>query len=45
MTFYESFEKTFDTYVLANAPVKRIATGFDWVEGPVWFGDADCLLF
>nr|WP_245398565.1 SMP-30/gluconolactonase/LRE family protein [Oceaniglobus trochenteri] len=28
-----------------NAPLKRLATGFDWAEGPVWFGDADCLLF
>ena len=26
-------------------PVKQLATGFDWVEGPVWFGDAGCLLF
>jgi gluconolactonase len=31
--------------VLGNAPVKRLATGFDWVEGPVWFGDLGCLLF
>lgn len=45
MSFFEAFEPTFNTYVLGNAPVKQIATGFDWVEGPVWFGDADCLLF
>lgn len=45
MTFFESFDKVFDTYILGNAPVKRLAAGFDWVEGPVWFGDADCLLF
>lgn len=45
MTFFESFDPVFDTYVLGNAPVKQIATGFDWVEGPVWFGDAGCLLF
>jgi gluconolactonase len=31
--------------VLFNAAVERIATGFRWVEGPVWFGDHDCLLF
>ena len=30
---------------MGNAPVKQLATGFDWVEGPVWFGDAGCLLF
>lgn len=45
MSFYESFDKVFDSYVLSHAPLKQIATGFDWVEGPVWFGDADCLLF
>jgi len=45
MTFFTSFDPIFDTYVLGNAPVKQIASGFDWVEGPVWFGDADCLLF
>lgn len=30
---------------MGNAPVEKIATGFRWVEGPVWFGDAGCLLF
>ncbi|MEM1343873.1 MAG: SMP-30/gluconolactonase/LRE family protein [Pseudomonadota bacterium] len=45
MAFFEAFEPVFNTYVLGNAPLKRLATGFDWVEGPVWFGDADCLLF
>ena len=45
MSFFESFDPVFDTYVIGNAPVKQLATGFDWVEGPVWFGDANCLLF
>ena len=45
MSFFQSFDPVFDTYVLGNAPVKQLATGFDWVEGPVWFGDANCLLF
>jgi gluconolactonase len=45
MTFFETIDPAFATYVLGNAPVKRLATGFDWVEGPVWFGDAGCLLF
>ncbi|WP_099825490.1 SMP-30/gluconolactonase/LRE family protein [Oceaniglobus indicus] len=45
MTFFHSDDPVFDTYVLGNAPLKRWATGFDGVEGPVWFGDADCLLF
>jgi gluconolactonase len=45
LSFFEAYEPIFNTYVLGNAPVKQLATGFDWVEGPVWFGDADCLLF
>ncbi|KAJ53945.1 gluconolactonase [Actibacterium mucosum KCTC 23349] len=45
MSFFESHDPVFDSFVLGNAPVKQLATGFDWVEGPVWFGDAGCLLF
>lgn len=25
--------------------LERIATGFTWAEGPVWFGDHQCVLF
>jgi gluconolactonase len=35
----------FERYLLFNAAVERIATGFRWVEGPVWFGDHQCLVF
>ncbi len=45
MSFFETIDPAFGRYVMGNAPVKRLATGFDWVEGPVWFGDANCLLF
>ena len=45
MSFFEALNPVFKSYVLGNAPVKQLATGFDWVEGPVWFGDAGCLLF
>ncbi len=45
MSFFEAADPVFNTFVLGNAPVKKIAEGFDWVEGPVWFGDANCLLF
>lgn len=45
MSFFEVIDPAFSRYVLGNAPVKQLATGFDWVEGPVWFGDAGCLLF
>lgn len=45
MSFFEAYDPAFNRFVLGNAPVKQLATGFDWVEGPVWFGDAGCLLF
>lgn len=45
MAFFEVIDPVFSSYVIGNAPVKQLATGFDWVEGPVWFGDANCLLF
>lgn len=45
MSFFEVIDPAFERFVLGNAPVKQLATGFDWVEGPVWFGDAGCLLF
>jgi gluconolactonase len=35
----------FARYRLANAGVERIASGFRWAEGPVWFGDLRCLLW
>ncbi|MDE0228258.1 MAG: SMP-30/gluconolactonase/LRE family protein [Spirochaetaceae bacterium] len=30
---------------IGNAAVERLYTGARWAEGPVWFGDHDCLLF
>ena len=45
MSFFAAIDPIFQRYVIANAPVKPLACGFDWAEGPVWFGDAGCLLF
>ena len=45
MSDFEIVDPRFASYVLGNAPVERVATGFRWVEGPVWFADAGCLLF
>ena len=45
MSFYQAVSPAFERFVMFNAPVKQLATGFDWTEGPVWFGDAGCLLF
>ncbi|MDP9219468.1 MAG: SMP-30/gluconolactonase/LRE family protein [Actinomycetota bacterium] len=35
----------FERYRVDSAAVERIATGYRWTEGPVWFGDHRCLLF
>jgi gluconolactonase len=35
----------FARYVLDNATLETLASGFRWIEGPVWMGDANCLLF
>jgi gluconolactonase len=45
MQGFEVNDPRFRRYVLDNAPLEVLATGFRWVEGPVWIGDADCLLF
>lgn len=41
----ESHDPRFDQLVLFNAELERLADGFRWLEGPVWFGDQRCLLF
>jgi gluconolactonase len=40
-----ALDPRFERYLQFNAAVERIATGYRWTEGPVWFGDHDCLLF
>ena len=35
----------FHKIALGHTGIKRIATGFDFTEGPVWFGDGRYLLF
>ena len=42
---FEAAKPVFATYLLDNAGLEVLATGMRWVEGPVWFGDANCLLF
>jgi gluconolactonase len=42
---YEVLDDRFLAYVLPNAPLMKLGDGFAWLEGPVWFGDQDCLLF
>ncbi len=45
MSSFDIIDPAFGSFVLHNAPLKRLATGFDWAEGPVWFGDHSALLF
>ena len=45
MDDFEIHDPKFAHYVLANAPLEPLASGFRWLEGLVWMGDANCLLF
>ena len=38
-------DDSFNRYRLPLAKVERLATGCRWAEGPVWFGDARCLVW
>lgn len=38
-------DPAFERYRISSAAVERIATGYRWAEGPVWFGDHRCLLW
>ena len=44
-SWIESHDPRFDQLVLFNAELELLADGFRWVEGPVWLGDHNCLLF
>lgn len=41
----EILDPRFAKYRLMSAAVERLATGFRWAEGPVWFGDGRYLLW
>ncbi len=45
MSDYEILDPRFRDMVLPNAPLEKLAEGFRWLEGPVWFADRQCLLF
>ncbi|MEO6927729.1 MAG: SMP-30/gluconolactonase/LRE family protein [Casimicrobiaceae bacterium] len=45
MNGFEIIDPRFAHYVLDNAPLEELAGGFRWIEGLVWMGDANCLLF
>ena len=41
---YDILHPLFRRYVLPNAPLVKLAEGFAWLEGPVWFADHECLI-
>ncbi len=45
MDGFESYSSRFAHYILGNAALETLSTCFRWIEGPVWMGDANCLLF
>ncbi len=45
MDGFDIRDPRFAHYILGNAPLEEIAGGFRWIEGPVWMGDWNCLLF
>ncbi|HQT89880.1 MAG TPA: SMP-30/gluconolactonase/LRE family protein [Acidiphilium sp.] len=45
MGIYQIAESGFSRLVLPNAQLETLATGCRWLEGPIWFADAQMLLF
>ena len=45
MEGFEIRDHRFRHYILDNASLEVLASDFRWLEGPVWMGDAGCLLF
>jgi len=45
MDDFEFIDPRFRHFVLPNASLEKLGEGFRWLEGPVWFGDRNCLLF
>lgn len=44
-TLYEIRDPRFRTLIVPNAQLEELFTGCRWAEGPVWFSDANQLLF
>ncbi len=42
---YEYYEREFDKLIASNAQIETIYDNCRWAEGPVWFGDAGCVLW
>jgi len=44
-SIYEHHEKEFSRLVKGAAQLETVATDCRWAEGPVWFGDLNCVLW
>ena len=44
MPTYETIDPAFRRLILQNATLQTVGQDFAWLEGPVWFGDANHLL-
>ena len=42
---YDIRDERFRSICLANVDLHQLDASNHWAEGPVWFGDADCLLW
>ncbi len=38
-------DKRFQKYIAGTTLLRRLWTGAEWTEGPVWFGDLHCVIF
>lgn len=45
MDGFEVIAPRFSRYILSNARLETLSSGYRWIEGLVWMGDANCLLF
>jgi len=45
MDGFDIRDPRFGHYLLGNAKLETVAEGMRWIEGPVWMGDWNCLLF
>ena len=45
MEEFDIVDPEFGRFLIGNSKMKKLSSGHDWTEGPVWFGDAECLLF
>lgn len=45
MDGFDVRDPRFARFILGNARLEVLAGGFRWIEGPVWMGDWNCLLF